>query len=131
MFGLLQYPELYLLPWPTLWFVHFYNEKADSQMLNRQIIGNVCGWNLLHVLAFWVLSLYLGPQSYGEFAEIGLFMVAWYCIESYTFRSTAPAQRSGQDKYNTVYENQYQPRLDDFVFNSVGVILYIVTKQWF
>lgn len=130
---ILNYPELYLLVLPTLWFVRVYNGlDTDSQRLNHRIIGNVCGWNLMHTVAFWCISSYLKPISFWNYSEIGGFMVAWYWIEKKFFSRI----HVGGDNYTTdtstsvqdiVYSNPYQPRLDDFIFNWLGVLIYVYT----
>ena len=49
---------IYLLFIPNIIFVYLYNnQKNNNQTLNKKIGKNVCIWNLLHSLVFFILCI--------------------------------------------------------------------------
>ncbi len=130
---MITHPELYLLFVPTIIFVYIYNAiPNDKQKLNKTIIGNICGWNLLHVFAFFTISYYINLNSFKKFVEIVIFMVAWYMMEEISYYINTKSKLIDIDinKLNCektkIYCNPYLPRLDDLVFNFIGIFLYIL-----
>ena len=90
---------------------------------------NVCGWNILHTIAFFTLSYFIKLQTIEQLFELIIFMVAWFVFELITYNLVNKLSliSTGNHKCEEkkVYCNPYIPRLDDFAFNFLGIILYI------
>lgn len=114
----------------TLMFIHIYvryrNECNDK--MNRRLFDvslKVCVWNLLHVVAFFIICQVYTPVSLFHHIMIAFIGVAWFLIESFFGKPTTAAKVCDKD---IVYSNTSKPRYDDFIFNILGQILYILSR---
>ena len=82
-----------------------------------------CIWNVSHILVFFLYCIILKPITLYDHILIFLLGVIWYLMQYFTRKNT-----SGDIKNcpNVVYENMLQPRPDDFIYNILGQVLYIV-----
>tara|TARA_Y200000002_G_C22669341_1_gene659276 strand:+ start:596 stop:1006 length:411 start_codon:yes stop_codon:yes gene_type:complete len=132
----MKYLYLYLLFIPTLFFVYYYNKISFSeQILNKKIIWNICGWNILHVIAFFLICCFCKPTTIDDYLEIILFMIVWYLIEFATFylnnkyKLVKINKKVIRKTNKMIYSNPYVPRVDDFIFNFSGILIYIFLKK--
>jgi len=110
----------------TLLFIYLYNQLPDSQqLLNKRIVANICGWNLLHVVAWWGIAYLLDIKFISDLPKIILLMLVWYALESVVFSFTNTPTVENQE---IVYQNPYLPRPDDFIFNFAGVFGYLIWR---
>lgn len=123
---------IYILFIPTIIFVYLYNNQTNSnQTLNKKIGKNVCIWNLLHSLVFFILCIIIQLETIYDYINIIIVMILWFLFEYIVYKITkklniVKINEKIINNENGVYNNPYIPRYDDFVFNIIGVILYIV-----
>ena len=127
----LKYTKIYLLFIPTSIFVYIYNKiEPEKQLLNKTLFWKVCGWNILHSIAFFSICYYLKINQLEDIKELSIFMFVWYLTEEILFYLNKKlkifniAKELIQCKEKTVYCNPYTPRLDDFVYNYIGIGIY-------
>ncbi len=126
-----MYLKLFLLFVPALVFIYVYNKLfTQNDFLNKRIIYNICGWNILHVIGFFCLCIYLQARSLRDFLFVFVMMFLWpggeiLCYWLYVkLRSSKVARSHHAHDKDKVYVNPYLPRLDDFIFNTIGVLMY-------
>lgn len=118
----------------TLVFIHIYvsyRNECDDKM-NRTLFDvslKVCVWNLLHVAAFFIICQVYTPVSLFHHIAIVFIGVAWFLIESFFGKPTLVIANEKECDKDIVYSNTSKPRYDDFVFNSLGQILYILSRM--
>ena len=127
---------IYLLFIPNIIFVYLYNnQKNNNQTLNKKIGKNVCIWNLLHSLVFFILCIIIQPETIYDYINIIIVMILWFLFEYIVYEinrkklNIIKINEKIINNENGVYNNPYIPRYDDFVFNIIGVILYIIYKN--
>ena len=126
-----MYLKLFLLFVPALGFVYVYNKLfAQNDFLNKPIIYSICGWSIIHVIVYFCLCVYFQAHSLRDFLFVFLMMFLWagaeiLCYWLYMRLSSSNVAKShnSNDK-DKVYANPYLPRLDDFIFNTIGVLIY-------
>ena len=115
----------------TLVFIHLYRKMLEKRSespscvdaLNRTFLEiKFCMWNVLHIIAYFVLCLKFKPTSLSEHFRIMSLGVVWFVIE----KTFSTQQERGKCGKNVVYKNNTTPRYDDIFFNTLGQMLYIV-----
>jgi len=95
--------------------------KKLTNLLNKRIIFNICGWNITHVLAHYFI--YIICDTKNKLKKIIKYDILWFLLE-YAFYIFICKDKEIVEP-NTVYINVYKPRLDDFFFNFLGIYFYI------
>ena len=101
--------------------------KKITNFLNKKIIFNICGWNISHIFFHYIICVLLRIDSKSELINIIIFDIYWFLFEylSYIIIHHKKSKKNKKNKSkNQVYKNVYKPRLDDFVFNFLGIYLY-------
>lgn len=131
---------IYLLFIPNIIFVYLYNGQSTNITnidLNNRIIENICIWNLLHSVVFFILCILLHPETIYDYINIIIVMILWFLFEYFIYKINKKLNlikvnknviKGGSD---LVYDNPYIPRYDDFIFNISGVLLYVIKKILF
>lgn len=114
----------FLLP-ISLLIVYTINRNDElTNFLNKKIIFNVCGWNISHIFSHYFISLFLKCDNKNKFKQILMFDISWFLLEYICFIIIHKDKKIVKKQKNGVYENVYKPRLDDFIFNFLGIYLY-------
>tara|TARA_B100001996_G_C18472334_1_gene520480 strand:- start:267 stop:758 length:492 start_codon:yes stop_codon:yes gene_type:complete len=131
---------IYLLFIPNIIFVYLYNGQSTNITnidLNNRIIENICIWNLLHSVVFFILCIILHPESIYDYINIIIVMILWFLFEYFIYKINKKLNLIKVNKNvikggsHLVYDNPYIPRYDDFIFNISGVLLYFIKKILF
>jgi hypothetical protein len=105
------------------------SEKKD--ILNKRLFSlNVCGWNLLHILFYFLFCVFLNVKTTREYFLVFLTGVFWFFLEQLVFlqyNKYIDENVSNDAKY--VYASISYPRYDDIIFNLFGILLYYVMKK--
>lgn len=87
--------------------------------LNRTFLEiKFCMWNVLHIVAYFVLCLKFKPTSLSEHFRIMFLGVVWFVLE----KIFSTQQDQGKRGKNVVYKNNTTPRYDDIFFNTLGQV---------
>ena len=131
---------IYLLFIPNIIFVYLYNGQSTNITnidLNNRIIENICIWNLLHSVVFFILCILLHPETIYDYINIIIVMILWFLFEYFIYKINKKLNLIKVNKNvikggsHLVYDNPYIPRYDDFIFNISGVLLYVIKKILF
>lgn len=115
----------------SLGFVHGYkfsitqtNERVEcNDLMNKRLFSihlDVCVWNILHIVSFFVLCFFMRPTNITNYILIFILGVIWFYIE----RACSTMTRETKCAHDIVYSNITVPRYDDMVFNCIGIIMY-------
>ena len=101
----------------------------EHDILNRTLLElDVCGWNLLHVIFYFMLCYILRVKSLLGYVVVFLVGIFWYFVEQVIFlHYRVPIGDNRHPNPNYVYHSISYPRVDDFVYNVIGILLYICT----
>ena len=102
-------------------------DKKDSKecidKLNYTFLTlKLCIWNILHVFIFFIYCLILKPVTLYDHIFIFMLGVVWYLMEYFSNKDTIG---NIEKCLNVGYHNIKHPRLDDFIYNILGQLLYI------
>lgn len=121
---------MFFLLFPSLVIMYIINRnKKLTNFLNKKIIYNICGWNISHIIAHFILSVFIVIDSKIKFLYIIIFDICWYLLEYLSYIIIHNNKTNRNKSKEQVYENVYKPRLDDFVFNFLGIYLYTKTHN--
>jgi hypothetical protein len=132
--------SIFIIP-PILIYIYVlviqYNHPNDADhtdILNKSLLTiNVCGWNLLHVLFFYVVCYTFQVNTILDHIIVFFVGVVWFIFEKIMFYynnkhininiNTNNIDNNASDVYHPISNS----RVDDFIFNAFGQILYIIT----
>jgi len=123
--------------------IHFYaNRLSDashrgpprecSDHLNRTLFRlelRLCFWNGIHVVLFFLLCYILQPVSIADHLAIFAVGVAWFLLQVIANHCLPHVTKTGTRTWGcpgASYQNVMVPKLDDFVYNTLGQLCYIV-----
>lgn len=118
---------IFFLLFPSIIIVYTINRNTVlTNFLNKRIILNICGWNILHILAHYILCVFIILDNITKFIYIIILDICWYLLEYISYIIIHKNKNKEAKSEEQVYENVYKPRLDDFCFNFIGICLYII-----
>ena len=121
---------MFSLLFPSLVTVYIINRnKKLTNLLNKVIIYNICGWNISHIIAHYILCVSIVLDNKSKLRNIVIFDICWYLLEYLSYKITHKNKINRNKTKEQIYENVYKPRLDDFVFNFLGIYLYTKTHN--
>jgi hypothetical protein len=82
-----------------------------------------CVWNILHIIIFFGYCVIMKPRTLQDHAQIFAIGVAWYLMQYIARRQTSGDTTSCP---GVAYDNMLMPRLDDFIYNTLGQALYVL-----
>ena len=99
------------------------DSKECIDKLNHTFLTlKFCIWNISHVFIFFIYCLILKPVTLYDHVFIFMIGVIWYLMQYFTRKDTIG---NIQKCLNVAYDNMLHPRLDDFIYNILGQMLYI------
>jgi len=107
-----------------LMYISYYKlEKKD--ILNKKIIFNICIWNILHIVFYFILCLILNAR-FNISKHIFIFCIGllWYLTEKKFLQKIN--NNNVLKSHNICYSNIFEPHYTDLIFNLMGQILYIL-----
>ena len=121
-------------------FIHLYANRLSgttaprecSDYLNRTLFRlelRLCFWNGIHVVLFFLLCYVLRPVSIADHLAIFAVGLAWFLIQVIANNCLPHAKalvENGKTCPGASYPNVMVPKLDDFVYNTLGQLCYIV-----
>jgi len=90
----------------------------------------ICGWNILHVVFYFILCYLFNVRSYKGYLLIISIGFIWYVAEIYLFMNYNKHYTDKEihdDSY--VYSSISHPRYDDIIFNIFGIMLYALYRN--
>lgn len=109
---------------------HFLANHPDpnEDFANKKLITifniPVCYWNIIHIIVYFILCIMIDA---GLCLDRHLFVfsigMAWYIIVPML---TLSVEEFHKEKCNISYSNTKIPMLSDFIFNTIGQILYVI-----
>lgn len=85
----------------------------------------VCLWNISHTITFVILSHIMNVRSLYDHTKLLSVGIIWYIIE----RSFShPDRVYNCTTTDSVYKNTSKPRYDDIFFNTLGQVIYIISR---
>jgi hypothetical protein len=109
--------------------------RECSDHLNRTLFRlelRLCFWNGIHVVLFFLLCLFLRPVSIADHLAIFAVGVAWFLLQVIANHCLPHAKALTDTGSRTwgcpdaSYQNVMVPKPDDFVYNTLGQLCYIV-----
>lgn len=114
----------------TIAFVYIYNSFVKYyhyDILNTNITRiNICGWNLLHIVAYFMLCVYISPQTKYDYILLILSSFIWMLVEHLANKLMMKHTEEICNEANTCYCNPYLYKFDDIIFNLAGIMLYLI-----
>ena len=123
---IIQIFVLFLIEWYSQ-FLDKHNNTNSKECVDRFnqafLTIRVCLWNLSHIFVFLFYCFLLKPITLYDHLYIIIIGVIWYLIQSFARKHTSGNINNCQ---HVVYENMLRPRPDDFIFNTLGQMIYII-----
>ena len=107
---------------PITQSIHKYVKECIDKLNHTFLTLKFCIWNISHVFIFFIYCLILKPVTFYDHLFIFMIGVIWYLMQYFTRKDTIG---NIQKCLNVAYDNMLHPRLDDFIYNILGQMLYI------
>ena len=109
----------------SLWVVSSSKEaKECADMFNRTLFEmRFCVWNIMHIVAFFVICVIMKPTTFLDHVQIFVIGVVWYFLE---YMSNYKTKGNTDLCPGVAYHNILMPRSDDFIYNTIGQVLYVL-----
>lgn len=100
------------------------NEDFANKTLITIFNIPVCYWNIIHIIVYFILCLMVDARLCLD-RHLFIFSIglAWYLIVPML---TLPVEGFNNKNCNISYSNTKIPMLSDFIFNTIGQILYVI-----
>jgi hypothetical protein len=99
------------------------DSKECKDKLNHTFLTlKLCIWNTSHVFSFFICCLIFKPVTLEDHICIFMLGVFWYLMQHFSNKDTIG---NIQKCLNVAYHNMRHPRIDDFIYNTFGQLLYI------
>ena len=109
-------------------YINKNNEKECNDPLNRTFFKmRFSFWNVSHIIIFFVYCMIVKPKSFIDHFKIFMVGVMWYAMQYIVHYHTEEYKQ--KCNHSVAYENMLKPRLDDFIYNTLGQILYFVMSS--
>ena len=105
-----------------------YYKLENNDILNKKILLNLCIWNILHIVFYFILCLIINAKL-NIFKHFIIFSIGlvWYLIEKkilYKFNNKYNILNTNNDE--KCYNNIYEPYYTDLIYNIIGQVIYII-----
>ena len=99
--------------------------KECGDFLNQTLFElRFCGWNILHIIVFFAYCVIIKkPQTLLDHAQVFAMGVVWYLME---YAASYQTHGDTTSCPGVAYDNMLMPRLDDFIYNTLGQVLYVL-----
>ena len=104
------------------------NEKECNDPLNKTFFKmRFSFWNVSHIFIFFIYCLIVKPISFTDHFKIFMIGVVWYLMQYIVHYNTKEYKQKCD--HSVAYENMLKPRLDDFIYNTLGQLLYFTMSS--
>jgi len=104
------------------------NEKECNDPLNKTFFKmRFSFWNVSHIFIFFIYCLIVKPISFTDHFKIFMIGVVWYLMQYIAHYNTKEYKQKCH--HSVAYENMLKPRLDDFIYNTLGQLLYFIMSS--
>lgn len=108
-----------------MYISHYKLENKD--IFNQKIILNLCIWNILHIVFYFILCLIINAKL-NIFKHFIIFSIGlvWYLTEKkilYKLNNKSILRNNNDEK---CYNNIYEPYYTDLIYNIIGQVIYII-----
>jgi hypothetical protein len=122
---IIQIIVLIIIKLYSFYITQKYVEKECNDPLNRTFFKlRFSFWNVSHIIVFFIYCLILKPVNFIDHLKISMIGIIWYIIQ-YIFHYNTKNYKK-KCNHSVSYENMLKPRLDDFIYNTLGQIIYFI-----
>ena len=115
-------------------FVRIYGSLQNhcSDEWNKTLLKielRLCFWNAMHVLFFFGICVFLQPKSIVEHLIIFVIGVVWFTMQVIATKRLGGEVflKDNQQCNDSSYSDILWPKLDDFIYNSLGQVIFLFT----
>lgn len=113
-------------------FVRIYGSLKNhcSDEWNKTLLKielRLCFWNAMHVLFFLGICVFLQPKSIVEHLIIFVIGIVWFAMQVIATERLGGEVflKDNQQCNDSSYSDILWPKLDDFVYNSFGQVIFL------
>tara|TARA_B000000565_G_scaffold255024_1_gene234639 strand:+ start:3653 stop:4099 length:447 start_codon:yes stop_codon:yes gene_type:complete len=126
--------NVYILFICNIIVIYGYNSKQKkNDIMNNKILGKkICIWYLFHSFVYLVICFIWNIQDIYDYLNIIIMMCFWYLFEwgFYILNKKINLLKINKKIINSggSYNNPYMPENIDFLYNLLGIFIYILIK---
>jgi len=111
--------------------LELYPYPEETDILNYNILTlHICGWNLLHILFNYMVCYIFNISTIISYFTVFLLGILWFFIEQILFfKFNKKSKLMKPQSLNYVYSSIGYPRVDDILYNSIGIFLHFISHH--
>jgi len=133
--SIISYKSLFLIL--SIFFIYiyvsilknFYKAEQDDILNIKLLQLDICGWNLLHVVFYFLICYIFDIKTLIGYIFIFSTGIVWFFLEKSLFFKYNKDFIENNNNKNYVYSSISYPRKDDIIFNFLGILLYFLSQK--